>query len=74
MSMSELMALVEAEINEAARKHTPMNSLHEGYAVILEGLDEAWGEIKKRTPNEEVVRRELIQTAAMCFRAIYDCL
>ena len=29
-------------------KHTPMASAHEGYAVILEELDETWDEIKRR--------------------------
>jgi NTP pyrophosphatase (non-canonical NTP hydrolase) len=59
-----------AEVNRAEEKHPPMNSLHEGYAVILEELDEVWDEIKKKTPDLHRIRNELIQTAAMCIRLI----
>jgi hypothetical protein len=31
---------VEQEVNRARRKHPPLHSLHEAYAVLLEEVDE----------------------------------
>lgn len=43
---------------------------HEGYAVILEELDELWDEVKKNQRNYDLFnqRKEAIQCAAMCIR------
>jgi hypothetical protein len=43
---------------------------HEGYAVILEELDELWDEVKKNQKNYDLERqrKEAIQCAAMCIR------
>jgi NTP pyrophosphatase (non-canonical NTP hydrolase) len=43
---------------------------HEGYAVILEELDELWDEVKKNQRNYDLAaqRKEVIQCAAMCLR------
>ncbi len=35
---------------EAREKHPPMRSPHEGYAILLEELDELWDEIKAWQP------------------------
>ena len=35
-------------MERARTKHKPINSAHEGYAVILEELDEFWDEVKKK--------------------------
>jgi hypothetical protein len=60
------------EVDRAQSKHPPINSLHEGYAVILEELDEVWTEIKKREPDADAVYKELVQVAAMAIRTIVD--
>lgn len=67
MTVDEALELVRQEIQKARAKHAPMNSAHEGYAVILEELDEAWVEIKADRP--ESARKEMLQVAAMavCF-------
>jgi len=67
----------EEIIREAirARKHFPsFNSHHEGYAVILEELDEVWDEIKKKSEIRDLehMRREMIQVGAMVLRFLYD--
>jgi len=72
-----MSALLNDELNAALKKFPKMNSYHEGYAVILEELDELWEEVKKnptvRDPN--AVRAEAIQVAAMACRFIMDlCL
>lgn len=42
-----LLIEVAQELDSARIKHAPMVSPHEGYAVILEELDELWDEVKK---------------------------
>jgi len=66
-------------LNEVARAeslHAPINSAHEGYSVILEELDEFWEQVrlKRAERDPSTMRRELIQTAAMCVRTIRDVL
>lgn len=60
------------ELVRARTKHSPMHSAHEGYAVILEELDELWEEIKRQKPNREAIRKEAVQVAAMVVRFIED--
>lgn len=64
---------VQNESSRASKKFPPFNSKHEGYAVLLEEVDELWGAIK----NNEKDRRvwdELVQVAAMCNRFAQDLL
>ena len=70
------MALARCDVAEALRfaqsKHKPMNSPHEGYAVILEELDELWDEVKAQKPDRERMRKEALQVAAMGLRFVVD--
>jgi hypothetical protein len=67
---SRVQREVAEELDKALRKHAKFNSAHEGYAVILEELDELWEEVKvrqdKRRPRR--MRKEAIQVAAMAMR------
>jgi len=63
---------VQIELAVALGMYPTMHSLHEGYAVILEELDEAWEEIKKKQPDLYKVRKEMIQVAAMAVRFIVE--
>ena len=67
--------LVHAELTAARRGHKPMNSVHEGYAVILEEMEEFWDECKKKSALRDKGRMldELVQIAAMCQRCAEDC-
>lgn len=69
-------AKIGPEINEVLREfhieyrrarealgHAPMGSAHEGYAVILEELDEMWDAIKCN--DLEHARKEAVQVGAM---------
>lgn len=60
------------ELAAARAEHPPMHGAHEGYAVILEELDELWDEIKRKVQNETAIRDEAVQTAAMALRFILD--
>jgi hypothetical protein len=63
---------IEAELAKARAKHAAMNSAHEGYAVILEELDELWDEIKAQVHDKVKMRKEAIQVAAMAARFVED--
>ena len=46
MTVDEALNLIRAEYNRARAKHAPMNSAHEGYAVLKEEVDELWDDVK----------------------------
>ena len=60
------------EYHRAAEHFTGFRSDHEGYAVILEEMDELWEEIKRNPRYKEKVRDEAIQVAAMALRFLVD--
>lgn len=65
---------VGKEVERAMKLYPTFNSLHEGYAVILEELDELWDAIKasKSLDADEAMCRECVQVAAMAVRFIQD--
>lgn len=69
----EILA-VSQELNRAMSMHKPMNSAHEGYAIILEELDELWKEIKKKEYERNIdrMREEAMHVAAMGIRFMID--
>lgn len=52
----------------------PMNSAHEGYAVLAEEVDELWDHVKVQQGKRDVVEMtyEAVQVAAMALRFIVD--
>jgi hypothetical protein len=56
---------VEIEVLESTEKHGEFASSMEGYAVILEELDELWDEIKANKGYSEDAYNEAKQVAAM---------
>jgi len=72
--IDHLILEVRDELVAAIKLHMPQHSPHESYAVILEELEEFWDEVKKNRENRDraAMRKELIQTAAMCVGAIHD--
>lgn len=64
---------VRAEIIAASAKHPPINSLHEGLAVLWEEFEEAKVEVFKKISDREALRKELVQVAAMAERMAEDC-
>lgn len=67
--------LVKNELERARNKHPgTQNSLHEGYAIILEEVDEFWDVVKSQKPDAAHALEELVQIAAMCQRSAEDLL
>ena len=64
------------EFDRATRDNGSFNSAHEGYAVILEELDELKAEVWKKASDRdpELMRKEAIQVAAMALRFLVDIL
>lgn len=58
------------EYRRARETFKPMAGSHEGYAVILEELDEMWDEIKAN--DLEKARKECLQVAAMCLAFLLE--
>lgn len=70
----QVLEEVAGELDEAITKYPPFNSANEGYAVILEELDELWEEVRKPPTqvNLMMMRKEAIQVAAMAARMVTD--
>ncbi len=66
---------VLAELSGAMESFDPFNSAHEGYAVLLEEVDELWDEVKKspRKRDPVALRKEAVQVAAMALRFLEEC-
>lgn len=73
-SILTLLAELSEEIRQATTNWPPMNSAHEGYAVLLEELDELWDHVKTNQKRRDLkaMRKEAIQVAAMAVRFAHD--
>ena len=71
MDIHRAFELVSEELAEATAKFGAFNSTHEGYAVILEELDELWDLVKIN--NRKPMEKEAKQVAAMAIRFLIDC-
>jgi hypothetical protein len=75
VTTANLLDLVATELASARQKFPPFNSAHEGYAVVLEELDELWTEIRSNQATagrNERMTKEAIQVAAMALRFLVD--
>lgn len=72
--IDEILELVKSELARATLVNGAFNSAHEGYAVLLEEVDELWDEVKKKSVRRdyEVMEEECIQIAAMAVRFVVD--
>lgn len=75
MKLNEAVGLAVNELTKAQERYSKFNSAHEGYAVILEEVDELWSEIKKNPyyRNMDAMAKEATQVAAMALRFLMDC-
>ena len=73
---SHFAACVDAEIRKAESNFKPFNSAHEGFAVLLEEVDELKAEVWKNQSarNWDAMYRECVQVAAMATRMAVDVI
>jgi hypothetical protein len=70
--LNNIIEDVKSEYESAVEKHSnSFNSAHEGYAVLLEEVEEAWDLIKRDRPVQEI-KEEMVQVAAMAIRFLND--
>jgi hypothetical protein len=62
-----LNAICESYV-KAREKHAPMRGPHEGYAVLLEEVDELWDEVKAWQPKPEAGGDTMNEIAANSVR------
>jgi len=76
MTSDQIATEVMRELASAMATNAPMHNAHEGYAVILEEVDELWDEVKlnprKNPQRNTTMRKEAIQIAAMAVRFVLD--
>jgi len=74
MIPQELISEVIEEHEFAISNFPPFRSPHEGYAIILEEVEELKGEIFKHQKIRDVIkmRKEALQVATMAIRFIID--
>lgn len=74
MNLKQIFSEISSELERARFTYSDFHSSHEGYATILEELDEMWEEIKKKPHkrSKQKMRKEAIQVAAMSVRFICD--
>lgn len=70
---SNFLYLVEEELVAAREKHQgPIHSAHEAYGVIAEEVAEFFDQVRMRKTAKAAMLSELVQIAAMCYRAAED--
>lgn len=72
--VNQALEEIGQEVMRARANHSGFRSAHEGYAVILEEVDELWDEVRRnrfdRSP--ERMRAECRQIAAMAVKFMAD--
>jgi hypothetical protein len=64
--------MVRDELKRARIHHGPQHSAHEGYAVLLEEVDEYWELVRAKSHDPVYAIKELVQVAAMAQRTAED--
>lgn len=72
--MPDFITDVLAERQRADATWPPINSHHEGYAVLLEEVEEYFDEVRKKAHlrDPQAMYGELVQVAAVAWRIVRD--
>ncbi len=73
MKIEDVVSSVLEEYERATKMFGTFNGAHEGYAVLLEELDELWDEVKGKHPDRQSrMKLEAVQVATMAVRFLTD--
>jgi len=70
MTLQKIAGMMHDELARATAKFGRFHTAHEGYAVILEEVDELWDAVKRG--DRVCMMREAIQVGAMAMRFVHD--
>ena len=82
MKFDEAQELIIEEYIKATNKFPSMYSAHDGYAIILEELDELWSSVKLHgnpitATESNTIRKAIkvdgVRVGAMALRFLVDC-
>jgi hypothetical protein len=73
-SIGKAIRLIIPEYNQIIFKNPPLHNAHEGWAMLQQGVDQLWSEVKKNKEmrSEELLRKEAILVSATAMRFIID--
>lgn len=68
--MKKVIKEIKEEVRTAKENWPLFNSAHEGYAVLLEEMEELWEHVRTKQRDRDLfaMRQEAIQVAAMAVR------
>jgi NTP pyrophosphatase (non-canonical NTP hydrolase) len=74
MTIEAIVEEARAEVAQASENWPAWNSAHEGFAILLEEVDELKAHVWTKQKNRDVaaMRKEAIQVAAMAMRFAHD--
>ena len=75
-TIEDILKMLSKEVIRATSKFGAFNNAHEGYAILLEEVDELWDGVKLKQSNtgrDTVILLEAIHVGAMALRFIMDC-
>lgn len=74
MSINKVVADILSEVLRATGKYPPFHTCHEGFAVLLEEVDELWDQVKIKQGRRDIDKlySEAIQVAAMAVRFAHE--
>ncbi len=70
MNKEQAIKAITEELERAENKFDPFNSAHEGWAVLMEEVDELWEAVRMKDSPERTQQmfEEAIQVGAMAMR------
>jgi len=74
VNITEAIDKILREHGSAITKFKPLNSPHEGHAVIREEFDELWDEVKRREQDHVAMEKEAVQLGAMVIRFLTEVI
>lgn len=64
--------MMQAEVDGSRAKHGGIKSAHEGLGLLVEEFWEVQQEIFKKVHDKELLLKELVQVAAICYKMSTD--